>query len=650
MTEGEADPFAADAGLARHAVDVVPLTRPAHHEQASMLDVERPVRSQSGTPRLQHELACRAERQRGDDRIEPELGLVIGVETDAVGPVAVAIGEHVIERHPRVIDHACEQRGQSRLGWTRLERLSRVPIAERARPGDQPRLEHPPAEHHDLPLLPREFVAQGEQQAIRLERRDPGGEVVEPRAISELDPARHQAIIRASMSDAKRRLSIAITGATLIDGTRRPPLANATIVIDGDRIARAGPAHDTPAPEGAEIIDGRGRFVIPGLTDMHVHVLGPDHWHAPLFLAAGITTVLDLGGQLPDLTALRGAIDAGTMPGPRLLYTGPFLEEGEPYAGFAHMARRVDGAHIEDAVDELADAGVHAIKLYVTITPGTAARACARARERGLRVFMHQQETWGADAADAGVDCVEHMMVFGVLAPEVQRPPEPGRLTPFEYGGWMWRWLADVDPRGDAVARLFDRLIAADTALDPTLVLFAARPGAFGDDVGDTSMDDPERTPLLPNLPDRVREELINRWAERRRAAVGVSPRGVDRMRKGWEHLLALVGRFHRAGGTVLAGTDCPNVAIVSGFSLHRELELLVRAGLSPMDALLAATSRSAARLDREDEFGTIAPGLSADLVLLAADPLADIRNVRRIERVVARGRVYEPQRLLQPS
>jgi len=212
----------------------------------------------------------------------------------------------------------------------------------------------------------------------------------------------------------------------------------------------------------------------------------------------------------------------------------------------------------------------------------------------------------------------------------------------------MWRWLADVDPRDDAVSRLFDRLIAADTALDHTLVLFAARPGALGDDVGDTSMDDPERTPILPALPLRVREELVGRWTERRRAATGVSPRAADRMRKGWEHLLALVDRFHRAGGIVLAGTDCPNVAIVAGYSLHRELELLVRAGLSTMDALLAATSRPAARLDRGHEFGTIAPGLAADLVLLGADPLADIRNVRRIERVIARGRVYEPEALLR--
>ena len=349
------------------------------------------------------------------------------------------------------------------------------------------------------------------------------------------------------MSSGARR-PVAITGATLIDGSGRPPLVDATIVFDGDRIARVGPTMEGPPPEGAEIIDARGRFVIPGLTDMHVHVLGPDRWHSALFLAAGVTTVLDLGGQLPDLTALRDAIYAGTTPGPRLLYTGPFLEEGEPFAGFAHMARRVDAARIEHAVDELADAGVHAIKLYVTITPQTATRACARAHERGLRVFMHQQETWGADAAGAGVDCVEHMMVFGALAPEALRPTEPGRLTPFEYGGWMWRWLDGVDPRDDAVSRLFDRLIAADTALDPTLVLFSARPGALGDDVGDTRMDDPERTPILPVLPPRVREDLVSRWAERRRAATGASARAADRTRRGWEHLLALVDRFHRAG------------------------------------------------------------------------------------------------------
>jgi len=119
-------------------------------------------------------------------------------------------------------------------------------------------------------------------------------------------------------------------------------------------------------------------------------------------------------------------------------------------------------------------------------------------------------------------------------------------------------------------------------------------------------------------------------------------------MRRAWDNILALVGGFQRAGGMVLAGTDCPNVAIVSGFSLHRELELLVRAGLSPMEAIVAATRRPAERLGRPDVFGTIAPGRVADLLVLAADPLVDIRNIRRIEHVIARGVVYEPDRLFE--
>jgi imidazolonepropionase-like amidohydrolase len=373
----------------------------------------------------------------------------------------------------------------------------------------------------------------------------------------------------------------------------------------------------------------------------------PEKWHPELFLAAGVTSVLDLGGQLHDVTAYRAAVDSGARPGPRILFTGPMLEEGEVYEGFAGFCRRFDSARTEAEVDALADAGVDAIKLYVTVRPDTARRACARAHARGLLVFMHQHATWGAEAALAGVDSVEHVNVFGQLAPPGFWLAEPAKLNPFEYGGWLWRWLGDLDPRDDSVRRLYDGLIAAGTVLDPTLVLYAARPGALGDDVGDTSMDDPERTKLLPLLPAAVGQELVARWAERRAAARGASEPARHRMRRAWDNILALVGGFHRAGGTVMAGTDCPNVAIVSGFSLHRELELLVRAGLSPMEAILSATRRPAERLGRQDIFGMLAVGRSADLLLLSADPLADIRNVGRIERVIARGVVYEPEALL---
>jgi len=439
---------------------------------------------------------------------------------------------------------------------------------------------------------------------------------------------------------------VAITGATLIDGGGGPPLVDATVVIEDGRFSRVGPRAATPIPEAIETIDGHGRFLIPGLVDMHIHAGTPDREHLPLFLAAGVTTTLDLGGQVKDLVGYRTAIEAGTKLGPRLYFTGPMLEEAAPFAGFAHFSRQIDPARVEEEVDRLAAAGVDAIKLYITMRPETVRRAAARAHTHGLPVFMHQQATWGADAADAGVDCLEHLMVFAELAPETDRP-DGAAMTPFEYGGWMWRWLPDVDTRSDRVQRLFDRLLAAGTALDPTLVLFAARPAAIGEDAGDTAMDDPERTPLLPLLPAPVAAELTGRWRERRQAATGASPAAIQRTRRGWSNLLELVGAFHAAGGNVLAGTDCPNVAIVSGFSLHRELELLVRAGLSPMQALLGATHRAAERLGKSDLFGSIRPDLPADLLVLSADPLADIRNSRTIERVVARGQLHEPANVL---
>ena len=268
---------------------------------------------------------------------------------------------------------------------------------------------------------------------------------------------------------------LAVSGATVFDGTGRPPIENATVLIEGDRVVSVGSAATTPIPRGATIIDGKGKFVTPGLVDMHVHVYTPEKWHPEFFLAAGVTTVLDLGGQLHDVAGYRTLIESGARPGPRILFTGPMLEEGEMYAGFAGFCRRFDSTNTEAEVDALADAGVDAIKLYVTVRPDTARRACARAHARNLPVFMHQHATWGAEAALAGVDSVEHVNVFGQLAPQGFWLAEPAKLNPFEYGGWLWRWLGDLDPRSDAVHRLYDGLIATGTALDPTLVLYAAR-------------------------------------------------------------------------------------------------------------------------------------------------------------------------------
>src|SRR5215468_1792397 len=335
---------------------------------------------------------------------------------------------------------------------------------------------------------------------------------------------------------------IAVVGGTLIDGTDRRPGESVTVVVDGDRVAAVGPAGATPIPPGAVVIDARNRFLVPGLVDMHVHVYTPEKWHPELFLAAGVTTVLDLGGQLHDVMAYRRAIESGVRSGPRILFTGPMLEEGDPYPGFAGFCRRFAAERTEDEVDGLADAWVDGIKLYISVRPDTTRRACARAHARGLPVFMHQHATSGVEAALAGVDSVEHRNVFGQLAPAGFHLAEPAKLNPFEYGGWLWRWLDALEPRSDVVRRLYDGLIETGTALDPTLVLYAARPGAIGDDVGDTAMDDPERTRLISLLPAPVAKELVERWAERRQAATGASEPAKNRMRCAWDNILALVG------------------------------------------------------------------------------------------------------------
>jgi imidazolonepropionase-like amidohydrolase len=437
--------------------------------------------------------------------------------------------------------------------------------------------------------------------------------------------------------------TLTIRGATLIDGRGGPPLADAAVRSEDGRVVAVGPS--STLPPAPEEIDATGQFLIPGLVDMHVHVGQPAVERLPLFLAAGVTTALDLGGQVAHLRRYREMLASGERLGPRLLFTGPMLEEGEPYEGFAAFSHRMTRP-VEEEVAALADAGADAIKLYITIRPETARRAVQAAHARGLRVFIHQQATWGADAADAGVDCLEHLMVFGALAPEADRP-DAGRMTPFEYGGWLWRWFHEVDLDGPRVRDQIGRLVDAGTALDPTLVLFAARPGAMGDDMGATDVDDPERAPAVAYLASETVSEIAGRWAERRQAAAGASEAARARTRAAWEKFLALVGLFHDAGGVVLAGTDCPNVAIVPGYSLHRELELLTRTGMSAMDVLIAATRRAAERLDRAHEFGTIEPGRSADMLLLTADPLADIRNTRHIERVIARGIPYSPEEIL---
>jgi hypothetical protein len=175
--------------------------------------------------------------------------------------------------------------------------------------------------------------------------------------------------------------ALTIRGGTLIDGRGGAPLADAAVRIEDGRIAAVGPSPSLPAT--ADEIDATGRFLIPGLVDMHVHVQTPDVERLPLFLAAGVTTVLDLGGQVPDLLTYRRVLAEGRRRGPRLLFTGPLLEEAGVFPGFARISHQMTRP-VEDEVAALADAGVDAIKLYISVRPETARRAVRAAHARAI--------------------------------------------------------------------------------------------------------------------------------------------------------------------------------------------------------------------------------------------------------------------------
>ena len=397
--------------------------------------------------------------------------------------------------------------------------------------------------------------------------------------------------------------ALAIRDVTLWDGTGAPPARHRTVIVRGDRIVEVGPSEGVAIPDGAILIDGTGRFLIPGLVDMHVHAL----WDLsvppaflPLFVANGVTTVRDMGGLLPLLPATRAALADGSLLGPRLIAAGAILDGPEPVHAEVSIAVDTPEEAIA-AVESVAAAGADFVKVY-TLLPAAAFEAVvAEAGRRGLPVSGHVPYEVGPVAATAEMRTIEHLMseVGGYC--EEDRPEEcDGILAAFREHG---------------------------TFQVPTLVLQGQSEPA--DLCGD---------PRLERLPAAV----LAYWFDGAAEPPGCDPASTkgDHFRPELPPEAWIVPALREAGIPILAGTDTGVPFSVPGWSLHDELGLLVEAGLSPAEALLAATRDPARALELEDEIGTIRPGLVADLLLLRADPLADIENTRAIEAVVLRGRL----------
>jgi len=422
---------------------------------------------------------------------------------------------------------------------------------------------------------------------------------------------------------------LAITHVNVIDGTGTPALADMTVIVQANQISQIGKSGTTSVPKAARIVDGRGKYLIPGLWDMHVHEifgewLPEDEKVIPLlFVANGVTGVRDMGGDLEPLKKWRARIAAGQLIGPRMIIAGPMLDG--PVPQFPSSAPVKDAAAGRKIVDDLQKNGADFIKIQSLIPRDGYFAAADEAKKVGIVFAGHVPDKVRAtEASNAGQKSVEHLTgVFegcSTVEDELMAAPRgPGR----------GRFLSTYDPeRAKALIALFAK---NQTWQVPTLYW---ERGEWLIEQTNTGPD-----PLAKYAPAAWRDRIWPMFT--RDIMKGWSTDPVADREKFFQAELKMVGEMNKAGVPILVGTDtAAGVRVYPGFSLHEELELLVQAGLTPMQALQASTANAAKYLGLADT-GTIEKGKRADLVLLDSNPLQDIKNTRKIQSVVLAGRYF---------
>lgn len=410
----------------------------------------------------------------------------------------------------------------------------------------------------------------------------------------------------------RKSTALVVDGATLVVADRNEGRAETRIVVEGDRIRCIGASRECPAPADAQLLDGRGRFVIPGLFDAHIHTSQRLAQVAPLYLAFGITSARDMGG-FPDFTrSLQDGIRSGTLLGPRIHTSGRPIDgvpSAWPIAGVAREVRTADEARA--AVRASLAEGADFIKLYNALPMDLVRAATDEARALGVRVTI-DHILRGPEVVDAGVDGVEHLV-----------PPRPlGRNLIQRFSG---------AGAAGSVTEVLQRMQARGVVLTSTMVLMErAQSGGLAE-------HETTYAALPPPLRARSREMLA-----------GVDEAMTVFFRATQGYACEQARAFAALGGTILAGTDSYFLNSYPG-DLHRELELLVQCGLTPAQALVAGTSAPARWLGLSD-VGVVEAGARADFLLLRADPLQDIRATRQIEWIVQAGRVYSQTEILRTA
>jgi imidazolonepropionase-like amidohydrolase len=419
----------------------------------------------------------------------------------------------------------------------------------------------------------------------------------------------------AALADISKGISgsraekIALVGGTLIDGTGREPVPDSVVLIEKGRIVDAGPKSRVKIPGGTQKIDARGKTILPGLWDMHAHFEQVE-W-GPIYLAAGATTVRDCGNEFEFITAVRDAVANGRGLGPRLLLAGIVDGTGPSAIGVA----RVDTpAQAKMWTDKYHDAGFQQMKIYSSVKLEELKDVADEAHRLGMTVTGHVPIGLNAyQTIEAGQDQINHIPYIV----DIMVPPLPDDASRLDHANAS----ANLDLNSPDAQKAIAFLVQHGTVVDPTLALFefftasTAKPAAS---------IEPGVVKVAPEL-----EAIL--------ADVGPPSPNADISEKVFAKELAVVGALHKAGVPIVAGTD----QTVPGHSLHREIELYVQAGFTPMEAIQAATIVPARVMGLDKEVGTVEPGKRADVIILDGNPLESIHNIRKVEFVITNGTMY---------
>jgi len=423
---------------------------------------------------------------------------------------------------------------------------------------------------------------------------------------------------------------IALTHARVIDGTGAPAKEDQTLVLRDGNIAEIGDAAKVKAPDGATVIDLTGKSVIPGLVMVHEHLYyptGPNVYgqlgesFIRLYLAGGVTTMRTGGNTngFMDLK-LKELIDHGRKAGPAIDATAPYLNGSNT---FQQMRDLKDADDARRQVNYWADMGATSFKAYMQITRDQLRAATEEAHKRHLKITGHLCSVTYAEAADIGIDNLEH----GFLASTDFVPDKQPDVCPGQQGGQ--RTIAALDENGAPFKALVKKLVDRKVALTSTLTVFETftpgRPMPPGLDV------------LLPQLKEQFEQNYKRTAQSTQSIYTTLLPKA-----------FALERAFAKAGGVLIAGTDpTGGGGVIPGYSNQRQIELLVEAGFPPLEAIRIATLNGATYLGREARVGSIAAGKQADLVVIDGDPSKTIADVRKVETVFKRGVGFDPAKLI---